>query len=101
MAAGKCLVNNILYDVFLCFEQKKETRTGLKRLQGKWMMPELKFLDELFLTGYIYSLIMQLFNNWFTFVSFQTCMPFFLLFFFKYMLDTVFYIMNMHLALEL
>ncbi len=32
MATGKCLVPNILHNVLICAQQKKETNTGLEQL---------------------------------------------------------------------
>ncbi len=35
MATVNCLVANILQNIILCVQQKKETDTGLEQLEGK------------------------------------------------------------------
>jgi len=35
MGSINCLVTNILQNIFLCVQQKKEMNTGLKQLEGE------------------------------------------------------------------
>ncbi len=38
MATVKCLAANILQNIFFCAQQKKETPTGLKQVEGEYMI---------------------------------------------------------------
>ncbi len=35
MVTVNCLVTNILQNIFFCFQQKKETQTGLEQVEGE------------------------------------------------------------------
>ncbi len=35
MASSNCLITNILQNIFLCVQQKKETHTDLKQMEGE------------------------------------------------------------------
>jgi len=46
MGAIKCLVTNILQNIFFSVQQKKETHTGLERHEGELPMTEFSFLGN-------------------------------------------------------
>jgi len=43
MVPINCLVTDIFQNIFLCVQQKKEIHTGLKQLEGEYMMTEFSF----------------------------------------------------------
>ncbi len=47
MVPQNSLVTNVLQNIFLCVQQNKEIHTGLKLLEGEYMMTEFSFLGEL------------------------------------------------------
>jgi len=55
MGSIECLVTNILQNIFFCVQQKKETHTGLKQLEGEEMMTEFLFLSDFKLFFYFRS----------------------------------------------
>jgi len=55
MGSIECLVTNILQNIFFCVQQKKETHTGLKQLEGEEMMTEFLFLSDFKLFVYFRS----------------------------------------------
>jgi len=41
------LITHIVQNIFFCVKQEKETHTGLKQLEGEYMMIEFSFSGEL------------------------------------------------------
>jgi len=41
--AQRLLVTDVLQNIYVCVQQKKETHSGLKHLEGEYMMTEFDF----------------------------------------------------------
>jgi len=43
MGPVNCLVTDIIQNILFCVQQKKDIHTGLKQLEGEYMMTEFSF----------------------------------------------------------